>query len=271
MRNPVAHTDAATETLAALPTGPDDDLDIAVRDVDKSFGDNRVLRGVDMDVRHGETFSIIGPSGCGKSVLLKHIMGLMMPDSGNVYVLGSCVNELDPHQLLQLRTRIGMVFQLSALLNSLNVRDNVVLGLSERGGYTEDELDAIAREKLGLVGLEGIEELTPSELSGGMKKRVAVARTLAMNPEIILFDEPTTGLDPLMSDNVDELILDLKRRVHCTNVVVTHDMISAFRTSDRIGMFHEGRIIETGTPQEFRDSANPVVQQFMDRNIHWRP
>ena len=262
---------ATTETASPTPTGPGDDLDIAVRDVDKTFGDNHVLRGVNLDVRRGETYSIIGPSGCGKSVLLKHIMGLMLPDAGNVYVLGACVNDLDHRSLLQLRTRIGMVFQLSALLNSLNVRDNVVLGLSERGGYSEDELDAIAREKLGLVGLDDTEALTPAELSGGMKKRVAVARTLAMDPEMILFDEPTTGLDPLMSDNVDELILDLKRRVHCTNVVVTHDMISAFRTSDRIGMFHEGRIIETGTPQEFRDSTNPVVQQFMDRDIHWRP
>ena len=245
-------------------------LDIVVESLHKSFGGNHVLRGVDLDVRDGETFAIIGPSGCGKSVLLKHIMGLIMPDEGAVWVLGKRLDLLGRDEMLELRLRIGMVFQLSALLNSLNVRDNVALGLSERGGHSEEELTERAREKLALVDLAGIDERMPEELSGGMKKRVAVARTLAMEPDIILFDEPTTGLDPLMSDSVDDLILDLKKRVHCTSVVVTHDMISAFRVADRIGMFHEGRIIEVGSPEEIRDSKNPVVRRFMRRNITWR-
>jgi len=244
--------------------------DIEVRSVHKNFGPKHVLRGINMTVYRGETFAIIGRSGCGKSVLLKHIMGLLMPDAGEVVVLGNSVGEMSKGELLKLRRRIGMVFQMSALLNSLSVRDNVVLGLSERGETGEDEMTAIAEEKLALVGMEGSSHLLPEELSGGMKKRVAVARTLAMSPEIILFDEPTAGLDPLMSDNVDALIVDLKQKVHCTSVVVTHDMISAFRVADRIGMFHEGQIVEVGTAEQIKSSSNPVVQEFIDRHIHWR-
>lgn len=244
--------------------------DICVRGLHKRFDQNHVLRGVDMDVCKGETFVIIGRSGCGKSVLLKHIMGLMFPDEGEVRVLGSNLSDLNKQELFDLHHRVGMVFQLSALLNSLNVRDNVVLGLEEQGGYSKEDLDEIAREKLALVGLDGTQHLLPAELSGGMKKRVAVARSLAMNPEIILFDEPTAGLDPVMSDNVDELILDLKRKVGCTSVVVTHDIISAFRIGDKIAMFHEGRIVNTGSPKEIRETTNPFVREFIDRTVNWR-
>lgn len=257
-----------------LPKGrvcSDGEFAIRVEDVHKSFDGNHVLRGIDLGVRPGETFAIIGRSGVGKSVLLKHIMGLLMPDKGDIYVCGQHVNTMDKHDLYELHFRVGMVFQLSALLNSLSVRDNVVLGLAERGRHTEKELDEIAREKLELVNMNGTQDLLPEELSGGMKKRVAVARTLAMDPDLILFDEPTAGLDPVMSDNVDELILDLKKKVRCTNVVVTHDMISAFRVADDIGMFHEGRIIETGTPDEIQRSDNKIVRGFIDRTINWRP
>ena len=245
--------------------------DILVKDVHKSFGGHHVLRGINMAVEKGETFAIIGQSGCGKSVLLKHVMGLLMPDEGAVLVFGRDIDKMGKKELIALHRRVGMVFQLSALLNSLTVRENVVLGLEEQGGHTSEELDAIAREKLSLVDLDGAQSLLPEELSGGMKKRVAVARTLAMSPDMILFDEPTAGLDPLMSDNVDDLILGLKKQVRCTNVVVTHDMISAFRIADRIGMFHEGQIVEVGTPKEIQSSTNPVVQEFINRNINWRP
>jgi len=256
--------------ISAQPPPQNDEDDIVVRGLHKSFGGNHVLRGIDVTIRKGETFAVIGRSGCGKSVLFKHIMGLMKPDQGEVYVLGQRVDTLPKNALLKLRDRIGMVFQLSALLNSLTVRENVVLGLNERGLMSRKDMDRVAREKLALVGLQGTDDLLPEELSGGMKKRVAVARTLAMSPDIILFDEPTTGLDPLMSDNVDSLIEDLKAKVKCTNVVVTHDMISAFRIADRIGMFHEGRIVEVATPRDFLASRNPVVQEFIRRTIHWR-
>jgi len=245
-------------------------VDIEVRGLHKSFGPNHVLRGVDLRVYRGETFAIIGRSGCGKSVLLKHIMGLMQPDKGEVFVLNHGVHELPQRGLLRLRRRIGMVFQLSALLNSLTVRENVILGLAEQGKMSEEQMNEIAREKLALVGMEDTEDLLPEKLSGGMKKRAAVARTLATSPRIILFDEPTAGLDPLMSDNVDELILDLKEKVQVTSVMVTHDMISAFRVADRIGMFHQGTIVEVGTPEEIRSSENPVVQEFIDRQLNWR-
>lgn len=255
---------------SALAETEERHLDIEVQGLHKWFGPNHVLHGLDLDVRRGETFAIIGRSGCGKSVLLKHIIGLMRPDKGDVRVLNHNVHNMPQRGLLRLRRRIGMVFQLSALLNSLTVRENVILGLSERGKMPAEQMDTIAREKLALVGMQGTENLLPESLSGGMKKRVAVARTLATSPRIILFDEPTAGLDPLMSDNVDDLILDMKKKVQCTSVVVTHDMISAFRVADRVGMFHEGKIVEVGTPQEIRESVNPVVQDFIDRHIHWR-
>ena len=255
---------------AGVADVPPSEADIDVQSVHKWFGDNHVLRGISVTVRQAETFAVIGRSGCGKSVLLKHIIGLLRPDQGEVYVMGQRVDDMSAAALLDIRRSVGMVFQLSALLNSLTVRENVTLGLAEQGKTSEEEMNAIAREKLTLVGMEGSENLLPEELSGGMKKRVAVARTLAMQPRIILFDEPTAGLDPIMSENVDSLILDLKDKVRCTNVVVTHDMISAFRIADRVGMFHQGLIVEVGSPKEFLNSSNRVVQEFIRRNVHWR-
>ena len=238
--------------------------------VNKSFGTNHVLRDLDLQVRSGETFVIVGPSGCGKSVFLKHIVALLAPDSGEIVVLGEKISTLSPDELLALRRRIGMVFQSSALLNSLPVEENVALGLVEHDRLDPAEVKKIIDEKLALVEMEGTNLLLPEELSGGMKKRVAVARTLALGPEIILFDEPTVGLDPLLSTNVDELILGLKKNVKCANVVVTHDMITAFRVGDRIGMFNEGKIIAISPPQEFLNSKEKVVQEFIGRNVHWR-
>ena len=244
--------------------------DIEAIDVNKRFGSNHVLKDVNLQVRKGETFVIVGPSGCGKSVFLKHIAALLTPDSGEVRVLGQLIHKLPPAELLAIRRRIGMVFQSSALLNSLTVEQNVAIGLTEHGRMREEEARPIVNEKLALVDMASTNDLMPEELSGGMKKRVAVARTLALDPEIILFDEPTVGLDPIMSNNVDELILDLKRSVGCTSVVVTHDMISAFRVGDRIGMFHDGRIMAVDTPRRFRDSPDQVIHDFIGRNIHWR-
>jgi phospholipid/cholesterol/gamma-HCH transport system ATP-binding protein len=245
-------------------------IDIEAADLNKSFGTHHVLRGLSLKVRKGTTFVIVGPSGTGKSVFLKHIIALLRPDSGAMLVLGKDIYALPPDELLELRRRIGMVFQSSALLNSLTVEENVALGLVEYGERDPEEVRRIVNEKLALVEMGGTNHLLPEELSGGMRKRVAVARTLAVGPEIILFDEPTVGLDPLLSGNVDDLILDLKRRVGCTNVVVTHDLITAFRVADRIGMFHEGRIIAQGTPEEFRQSQEKVVQEFVARNRNWR-
>ncbi len=243
-----------------------DVFDIVVKGLNKSFGGNHVLRDMDLAIRSGETFGIIGQSGCGKSVFLKHLIGLLRPDSGRVTVLGKDIYALGRRDLEKLRVRIGMIFQSAALLNSLTVEENISLSLVERGGYSKEEIKKIVEEKLELVGMSDTEKLMPAELSGGMRKRVGVARTLAMNPEVILYDEPTTGLDPVMSDNVDDLIQDMKEKVKVTAIVVTHDMISVMRVADRIGMFHGGRIIEIDTPDGIRNSKNPIVQNFISRH-----
>ena len=237
----------------------------------KAFGDHQVLRDVTLRIRHGETFAIIGCSGIGKSVFLKLVLRLLEPDKGQVLVHGHDISTFSPTMLLQLRRNVGMVFQSGALLSWLTVRENVGLGLSELGGYKEGEIDDVVATKLRMVGMDGTQHLLPEELSGGMKKRVAVARTLAMSPEMILFDEPTTGLDPIMSDNVDELIEDLKKQVQLTSIVVTHDMTSAFRIADRIGLLHEGRIEQVGTSDEIRNSDEPVVKQFIARHRRREP
>jgi phospholipid/cholesterol/gamma-HCH transport system ATP-binding protein len=244
--------------------------DIEARDLRKSFGDHEVLRGVNLQVPKGKTFVLVGPSGCGKSVFLKHIVALLTADSGEMIVLGRNIATLPPSELLELRRHVGMVFQSCALLNSLTVEENVALGLAEFREKLPEEIHQIVNEKLALVEMEDTNRLLPEELSGGMRKRVAVARTLALGPKIILFDEPTVGLDPLLSTNVDDLILDLKEKVSCTNVVVTHDLITAFKIADRIGMFHNGEITALGTPQEFADSKEPVVREFIARNRDWR-
>lgn len=245
-------------------------FDVVADKLNKSFGRNHVLRDFTLSVEKGSTFAIVGPSGSGKSVFLKHLVGLLKPDSGQVTVLGKRINELPPDDLLALRRRIGMVFQSSALLNSLTVEENVALGLVEQDEMPADKVHEIVNEKLALVEMSGTNHLLPEELSGGMRKRVAVARTLALGPDMILFDEPTVGLDPLLSSNVDELILGLKKNVQCTNIVVTHDMITAFRVADRMGMFHAGKMIAVGPPEEFSRSEEKAVQEFIARNRDWR-
>ena len=240
--------------------------DILIKKLHKSFHDNHVLRGLDLCVYQGETLAIIGGSGCGKSVLLKHISGLMQPDSGAVEVFGEDMSTLKGKALAAHRRRVGVVFQGAALLNSLTVSENVGLGLEEAGGKTADEIRDIVAEKLEMVSMEGTEDMMPEELSGGMKKRVGVARTLAMNPDIILYDEPTAGLDPIICEDVDQLMLDMKERVKITAILVTHDLISAFRVADRMAMMHEGVLVESGTPDELMKSENDIVNNFTARH-----
>lgn len=248
---------AKTETL--------NDTAIEVRHLHKWFRDNHVLRGLDLKIRTGTTTAIVGSSGAGKSVLLKHIIGLVKPDSGRIFIFGQEITGKTGRSLEAIQKRFAMVFQGSALLNSLTVAQNVGLGLTEQRKLSKRQIDEIVEEKLALVGLEGKGWQLPGELSGGMKKRVGIARALAMDPDIILFDEPTTGLDPVMAERIDALIVELKEKLKKTAVIVTHDMDSAFTIADHIAMIYEGKIVEQGSPDEFRQSTNPVVEQFISR------
>jgi phospholipid/cholesterol/gamma-HCH transport system ATP-binding protein len=246
--------------MAAAPTtGPM----ISLRGLCKRFGTNQVLDGLDLEVERGETMVVIGGSGTGKSVLLKHIIGLLRPDAGEVVVDGVSVSRLKGWELKEFRKEFGMLFQGSALFDSLRVLDNVAFGLREHRRLKEAAIRERVREKLALVGLHGVENLWPSELSGGMKKRVALARALAMEPKILLYDEPTTGLDPIRADSINDLVVELRDRLKVTGVAITHDMTSAYKIADRIAMLYKGKIIAVGTPQEMRDSADPVVHQFI--------
>ncbi len=238
---------------------------IEVRDLWKSFGDQEVLCGINLTVLDGETMVVLGPSGCGKSVLLKHVIGLMKPDRGAIIVEGEELTGLDARELKELRMRFGMVFQGAALFDSMTVGENVGLPLKEHRGIVGDELAALVEEKLGMVGLAGVAHLQPSELSGGMKKRVALARAIALDPDIVLYDEPTTGLDPIMAEQINELIRALQRKIHATSIVVTHDLHSAKFTGDKIALMHEGRIELCGTMDDLRNSDNEAVRTFIAR------
>jgi phospholipid/cholesterol/gamma-HCH transport system ATP-binding protein len=236
---------------------------IRIKNLHKSFVDNRVLRGVNLEIKEGETITIIGGSGCGKSVLLKHIVGLLKPEAGEIEVDGQEITRLGMEELAEVQKKFGMLFQGAALFDSLTVGENISFGLRMLCDLEEREIKKRVSEKLSLVGLEGIEQLTPAELSGGMKKRVALARAIAMNPKYILYDEPSTGLDPIMADVINNLILDLQEKLNITSIVVTHDMVTAYKISDRIAMLYEGRIEEIGTPEEIRETKNSVVRQFI--------
>ena len=237
---------------------------IIVENLKKSFGTNVVHDGVSFTVYDGEIFVVIGPSGTGKSVLLKQIAGLIKPDSGKVYVYGMDVLNLSGEELVKFRETLTYVFQNGALFDSLPVWYNVAFYLIEKKGIKEKEAKEKAKYYLSLLGLSGTEDLYPSELSGGMRKGVAVARALCMNPRCILFDEPTSGLDPVMTAVLDRLILKLKKEFGKTCVVVSHDMTSAFRIADRIAVLWGGKVVEIGTPKEIKASDNPVVKQFIN-------
>jgi len=236
---------------------------IRVKNVHKSFGDNKVLRGVDLEIAEGETITIIGGSGCGKSVLLKHIVGLLKPEAGEIEVDGQEITRLGMEELAEVQKKFGMLFQGAALFDSLTVGENIAFGLRMLTDLEERKIKKRVSEKLSMVGLQGIEQLMPAELSGGMKKRVALARAIAMNPKYILYDEPSTGLDPIMADAINNLILDLQQKLKISSIAVTHDMVTAYKISDRIAMLYEGRIEETGTPEEIRETKNSVVRQFI--------
>jgi phospholipid/cholesterol/gamma-HCH transport system ATP-binding protein len=236
---------------------------IEITNLHKSFGSLHVLRGVNLTVNRGESMTVIGGSGSGKSVLIKHIIGLLFPDKGKVVVDGQDLNALNEEGLNELRKKFGMLFQGAALFDSLKVWENVGFGLKQHTRKSDREVREIATEKLALVGLKDVEDKMPVDLSGGMKKRVGLARAIAMDPQIILYDEPTTGLDPITADAINDLIVGLRKKLGVTSVAITHDMHSAYKISDRIAMLYKGEIQEIGTPDEIRNTANPIVKQFI--------
>jgi len=238
---------------------------IEIVDLHKSFGNNFVLRGVNLTIKEGESLAIIGRSGCGKSVLLKHIVALLKPDSGLVKFEGKIIHEMNKKDLYEIRKKFGFLFQGSALFDSMTVEENVSLPLVEQNIETKESITKIISEKLELVGLPNTQKLKPSELSGGMKKRVALARALVTNPSYILYDEPTTGLDPIMSDSIDDLIKDLNQKINVTSIIVTHDMFSVNNVADKVAMMHEGKIYFTGKPNELLSSNDLVIQKFIQR------
>ncbi len=236
---------------------------ISIVDLHKSFAGFPVLRGLNLNIERGRITFIIGRSGGGKSVLLKHIIGLMKPDSGRIMLDDVDMVRLSENRMNRVRQRFGMLFQDGALFDSMSVGDNVAFPLKEHSHLRKKEIEQLVRDKLALVGLEGIEDLMPSEISGGMRKRVGLARAMILQPEILLFDEPTTGLDPIMSEQVDELIVQTQENLGVTSIVISHDIPATLRIAHRVAMIYEGEIIIDGTPEEVRNSDNPVVQQFL--------
>jgi phospholipid/cholesterol/gamma-HCH transport system ATP-binding protein len=244
---------------------------IRVQGVHKRFGSQPVLRGVDLDIATGEIMVIIGRSGGGKSVLLKHLIGLLRPDAGTVAVDGTDITRLRGGELDRVRERYGVVFQGGALFDSMSVADNVAFPLRERSRLAAAEIRSRVEEKLEQVGLSGMGHKNPAEISGGMRKRVAIARALVTEPEIVFFDEPTTGLDPILVNTIHHLILDLHRKFRFTAVMVSHEIPEIFEIADRVAMLHEGVIVEVGPPEAVRASANPIVQQFIRGEVEAVP
>ena len=240
---------------------------IKLVDLHKSFGKQKVLCGLDLDIEDGMTTVIIGRSGGGKSVLLKHVIGLLRPDSGQVLIDGVDLTKLNDKDLNEIRKRFGMLFQEAALFDSMTVGENVAFPLREHAKMKEEEIRHIVEDRLKAVGLTGVDGKMPSELSGGMKKRVGLARAIALRPEIVLFDEPTTGLDPVMAEAINQLIIDTQESFNLTCVVISHDIGSIFRIGHKIAMLYEGKIIEYGTSEEIRASTNPVMVQFLSGSI----
>ncbi|MBF0494335.1 MAG: ABC transporter ATP-binding protein [Candidatus Omnitrophica bacterium] len=237
---------------------------IQLTNISKSFGGRYVLKNLNLAVKKGESLVVIGRSGCGKSILLKHIIGLVRPDEGNVLIDDVDITVCGMKDMMNIRKKFGMLFQGAALFDSMNVLENVGFQLIEHTDLGEAEIKKRVSECLKMVGLKGIEDLKPSELSGGMKKRVALARAIAMSPEIILFDEPTTGIDPITGDTINNLIRTLHEQLKITFITVTHDMKSACRIADRIAMLYGKKLVEIGTPEEMQNSKDPVVRQFVD-------
>jgi phospholipid/cholesterol/gamma-HCH transport system ATP-binding protein len=240
---------------------------IKLVDVHKSYGKQKVLDGLSLAIEAGKTTVIIGRSGGGKSVLLKHIIGLIKPDSGHVLIEESDITRLSEKDLNEVRKKFGMLFQEAALFDSMTVGENVAFPLREQTKLKDQEIRQIVADRLRAVGLSGVEEKMPSQLSGGMRKRVGLARAIALHPRIVLFDEPTTGLDPVMTEAINQLIMDTQKNFNLTCVVISHDIQSIFRIGHKIAMLYEGRIIEYGTPEEIRASDNPVMKQFLSGSV----
>lgn len=236
---------------------------IELKNVSKRFGYLRVLQGITLSIQSGESVVVIGASGTGKSVLLKHIVGLLKPDEGEVWVDGERIDNLPERRLVPVRRKFGFLFQMGALFDSMSVADNIAFPLREHTQMSQNEIFTVAEQKLAMVGLPGIGTKMPAELSGGQRKRVALARAIAMDPRVVLYDEPTTGLDPIRSDVINELILKLQQELKITSITVTHDMNSAFKIGERIVMLHEGSIIFDGTPQQMQSSDNETVKRFV--------
>lgn len=241
---------------------------IVVKNIVKRFGDELVLDGVSLAVEEGKTTAIIGPSGCGKTVLLKHMIALERPTSGQVYFKGQRIDELDEKGLALIRTQYGFCFQKGALFDSLNVFENIIFPIRQHRKITDwDAIENLVKEKLAMVGMDGYQEHFPANLSGGQQKRVALARAIALDPHVILYDEPTTGLDPIRSDVINELVLKLQRELEVTSVVVTHDMKSAYKIGDRIIMLHGGKVIADGDADYIRNHPHSAVQEFIHGRV----
>jgi phospholipid/cholesterol/gamma-HCH transport system ATP-binding protein len=237
---------------------------IELSDVHKAFGRKQILKGFSLRVNEGDTVSLVGFSGAGKSVTLKHIVGLLVPDSGRVVVDEQNVPSLSREELYQMRRKVGYVFQFAALFDSMTIAENLAMGLVKQGGYSKEEIRERITESLGRVELTGFEERFPAELSGGQRKRAGLARAIAFRPKYLLYDEPTSGLDPVTTAVIDRLILKMRDELGVTSLVITHDMGSAYRVSDRVAMLYEGRVLEEGTPDEIRRTENPVVKGFVE-------
>lgn len=241
---------------------------LTVKNLTKMFGTNVVLDNISLKIEEGKTTVIIGPSGCGKTVLIKHLIALLRPTSGEVYFKDHRIDNLNEKELHKIRTHYGFLFQGGALFDSLNVTENIIFPIRQHCKITNwNDVEELVKNKLAMVGLDGFQQFYPSNLSGGQRKRVALARAIALNPEVILYDEPTTGLDPIRSDVINELVLKLQKEIGVTSVVVTHDMTMAYKISDRIIMLHNGRIIADGDADHIRNHPHPVVQQFISGQI----
>ena len=235
---------------------------IKIINVTKIFGKKVALKDINLEIADGETLAIIGGSGSGKSTLLRLMIGLIKPTSGEIWIGDDEISKLDEKEMMRVRLRMGMVFQYSALFDSMTVGENVAFGLVEHTDYTREKIQSIVREKLLQVGLEGVENRMPNELSGGMKKRVSLARAIAFGPEIIFYDEPSSGLDPIMTNKIDELIIETQRALKVTSIVVTHDMVSACRIADKIAMVYNGELIAVDTPERFKKIQDDRIKQF---------
>lgn len=237
---------------------------IRISGLKKYFGPKHVLDGVDLEIEKGKITVILGRSGEGKSVLIKHIIGLLRPDEGQIFLDGQEISSMSERDFNEVRKRFGMLFQGAALFDSMTVGENVGFPLKEHTDLADEDIMKVVSEKLRRVGLQGVENMMPAELSGGMKKRVGLARAIVMDPEIVLFDEPTTGLDPIMSDSIADLVLDTQRAMQTTYILITHDIPFTYKIADKIALLHEGRIIEQGTVDEMKKNQNPVVRQFLE-------